>query len=159
MPMRTASTVVALSAALMSTAVSAVEIQVTNAWVRSALSGTATTDVYMDVRSTTEVRLTGASTPWADSVEIRAPGDDGAAAKTPPKIHVVPVPANQEVKLDAGGYHLALLGVVRDIAGGEWVPITLDFQDAGSVEHQIDIRAQARGNMFPPGPPPPPLPR
>jgi periplasmic copper chaperone A len=136
----------------------ALDVEVTNAWVRSTLSGSAITDAYMNLHSTTDLKLVGASTPWAKSVEIRDAGSDFAVGKdaTP---NVVAVPANKDVTLDAGGYHLALLGVVRDIPGGEWVPITLDFRDAANVGHPVAIKAQARGNMFPPGPPPPELPR
>lgn len=145
-------------AALAAPLASAVEVEVTNAWVRSSLSGSAVTDAYMNVRSVTDLRLVGATTAWAQSVEIREGADDAAVGKGAAG-NVVAVPANKDVKLDAAGYHLALLGVVRDIPGGEWVAITLDFRDAANVGHPVDIRAQARGNMFPPGPPPPDLPR
>jgi periplasmic copper chaperone A len=132
------------------------DIQVTNAWVRSTLSGAAATNAYMDLRSAVDLRLVGASTPWAERVEIRTAGDTAAETERAATV-VITVPANKDVRLDSSGYHLALVGIVRDIAGGEWVPITLDFRDAGNVDHPVDIRAQARGNMFPPGPPPPAL--
>jgi hypothetical protein len=134
-------------------AAGAVEIHVSNAWVHSALEGQLKTDAYLDVHADTALRLIGASTPWAQRIEVgdrsdpAPPSMTGAAPKTPAS-NVAP-----------SAYHLVLIGIGRDIANGDAVPITLDLEDAAKARHRIETTAEARGNMFPPGPPPPPLAR
>jgi copper(I)-binding protein len=132
----------------------AVEVVVTNAWVQSARAGAAATDAYMDLRADAPLRLVRAHSAWAERMEVR---DDAVSGRASTGASGVEVPANKDMRLAPGGYHLALVGVAQDIANGASVPITLDFEDAAHVPHQVEVRALARGNMFPPGPPPPPL--
>lgn len=133
---------------------SAVEIEVGSAWVHSALAGEPRADAYIDVRADTSLRLIGASTPWADRIEI---GDGNGASPASVSGLLPEMPAGKGIRVAAGAYHLVLIGIGRDIANGEAVPITLELEDAAKARHRIETTAEARGNMFPPGPPPPPL--
>jgi copper(I)-binding protein len=129
------------------TVASAVEVQVKNAWVRSATQGQAATPAYVDIRSDTPLRLVGATSPWARSVEIRTlklqaglPSEKAVAA--------LDVAAGAEFRLAPGGSYLALVDVQRAFGNGDFVPITLRFEDAKRTVHTVDLEAQARGLLL-----------
>lgn len=124
--------------------VSAVEVQVNNPWVRSAAEGQAATPAYVDLKSDTPLKLVGASSAWARKVEIRTfELKDGL-----PVEHAVPaldVPAGAEFRLAPGGGYLALMDIQHAFGNGDFVPITLRFEDARHIAHTVDLKAQARG--------------
>jgi len=135
-------------------AAGAIEVRVSNAWVHSALEGQPSTEAYMNLHADKTVRLIGASTAWATRVELTDGMHTGAADTA---LGGLEIPADKDVQLTPGSYHLVLVGVGREIANGTAVPITLEFEDGGRTQHRVEVTALARGNMFPPGPPPPPL--
>jgi copper(I)-binding protein len=61
----------ALALLSIANAAPAVEIHVNNPWVRSAAQGQAATPTYVDIVSDTELKLVGATSPWARKVELR----------------------------------------------------------------------------------------
>ena len=125
----------------------AVEVQVKNAWVRSAVLGQAMTPAYVDLRSDIPLTLVGADSPWAGRIEIRAAEfkDGVLAERAVPKLQV---PAGAEVRLAPGGSYLALTDVRHAFGNGDSVPITLRFEDAAHIAHTVDLKAQARGLML-----------
>jgi copper(I)-binding protein len=139
----------ALAALCTVSAASAVEVQVKNPWVRSAAEGQAATPAYVDLRSDTPLKLVGATSDWAQRIEIRAVElNDGL-----PVDRVVPaldVPAGTEFRLAPGGSYLALVDIKRGFGNGDFVPITLRFEDANHTAHTVDLRAQVRGLLLKP---------
>lgn len=53
------------------------------------------------------------------------------------------VPANGELKLKPGGYHVMLINLTRPLAAGETLPIKLKFEKAGEVTVQAKIKDKA----------------
>jgi periplasmic copper chaperone A len=64
-------------------------------------------------------------------------------------VSALDVPAGATMRLAPGGDHLALIDVTRGFGNGDFVPITLDFEDASKTAHTVDLRAQARGLLLP----------
>jgi periplasmic copper chaperone A len=124
-----------------------IELSVVNAWIRSAPEGQTSTPAYMDVRSDTPVRLVGATSPWAEKINIRSVElEDGTGVeRTLPGLDIPP----GETRLAPGGHHLSLMGIRRGFGNGDFVPITLHFEDAARVPHTVDVEAQARGMSAP----------
>ncbi len=141
----------ALALLFAATVASAVEVQVKNAWVRSASQGQDKTPAYVDILSDTPLRLIGAKSPWARSVEIRTVElrDGVPSDKAVPGLDV---PAGAEFRLAPGGSYLALVDVQRGFGNGDSVPITLRFEDAKRTLHTVDFNAQVRG-LLPAKPP------
>jgi len=136
----------AILALLRAGAAGAIELQVVNAWIRSASQGQASTPAYMDIHSDTALKLVGASSPWAATIEIRATekaplGVDRAM----PALDVAP----GETRLAPGGNYVALTGIKRGFGNGDLVPITLRFEDAAKIPHTVDVTAEARGMTAP----------
>ncbi|MBI3732544.1 MAG: copper chaperone PCu(A)C [Chloroflexi bacterium] len=143
---------------------SAGPIQVSNAWMRpavgmeeaqpdamatpvgasAALMASAANDVaYMTLRNTgqTPDRLVGARSEAANAVELHIEEQKGDMMQMRP-VDGIAVPAYGEVKLEPGGFHLMLIGLKRDLKVGDKVTIKIQFERAGEVEIQAEVRAQ-----------------
>jgi copper(I)-binding protein len=120
---------------------SAIELRAANPWIQSAASGQPTTPAYVDIRTDTAVKLIGASTAFAESVEIV-----DAAEHALPSVEIA---AGGQLRLAPGGSHLALRGIKRGFGNGDTVLIKLRFEDAAHRPHTVDVNAEARGMMAP----------
>jgi len=139
--------IAALSLLGAASAAPAVEIHVNNPWVRSATQGQAATPAYVDIASDTELKLVGATSPWARKVEFRAiEVKDGIPMER--AVAAIDVPVGT-VRLAPRGEHLVLIDATRAFGNGDFVPITLNFEDARRTTHTVDLRAQARGLLLP----------
>jgi copper(I)-binding protein len=74
-------------------------------------------------------QLTGASAPgWATSVQLSG--------------GTVSVPVNTDVDLSGPEPSVVLSNLTKSIEGGGAIPVTLDFQHAGSVTLEVPVQAQ-----------------
>jgi copper(I)-binding protein len=131
----------------------AVEIQARNPWVRSADLGQAATPAYVDITADTPLKLVAAKSPWAKKVELRTPEvREGHPVEV--SVASLELVAGVALRLAPGGSHLALIDVTHAFGNGDFVPITLSFEDAGMTPHTLEVRAQARGLLLPKAPVP-----
>lgn len=134
-------------------------VTVTGAWARVTASGQKTGAIYLTIRSTQADRLTSASVPAsvAGKAELHETtggagagagamhgSDHGDAMATKMKAmkHVshIAVPEGGSVALKPGGYHVMLFDLAGPIRAGTRIPVTLSFDQAGTV----DVTAVAR---------------
>ena len=59
------------------------------------------------------------------------------------QVPAMDVPANGELKLKPGGYHIMLIGLNRPLVSGETLPIKVKFEKAGEVTLQAKIKDKA----------------
>jgi len=147
--MRRAVVLIALAAACVAASrAGAVVVSVSNPWINSAAAGEASASAYMDLVSDVDLKLVGASSPWADKIEIRAVElKDGLPVER--TLHTLDVPVNVKVRLAPGGNYLALRTIKHAFGNGDYVPITLRFEDAKRTPHTVDVNLQARGITLP----------
>ena len=125
----------------------AVVVNVGHPWIPSAGVG-GSSAAYMDLRSDADLKLVGATSAWADEIEIRAVETrDGKRLER--VVTTLDVPANIEVRLAPGGNYLALTAIRRSFGNGDYVPLTLRFEDAKRIAHTVDVNLEARGMTFP----------
>ena len=75
-------------------------------------------------------QLTGASAPgWATSVQLSG--------------GTVSVPVNTDVDLSGPEPSVVLSNLTKSVEGGAAIPVTLDFQHAGSVTLEVPVQPQA----------------
>ena len=75
-------------------------------------------------------QLTGASAPgWAASVQLSG--------------GTVSVPVNTDVDLSGPEPSVVLTNLTKPVEGGAGIPVTLDFQHAGSVTLEVPVQPQA----------------
>lgn len=83
-------------------------------------------------------RLLGAETPVAERIEIVA-GADADLDSTATAPRGIAVINGQDLSLEAGGAHLVLHGIKRDLLYGYEFPLLLHFERAGAVEAALVI--------------------
>lgn len=136
-------------------------IQVDDPWVRAAKAaemenqdqtGTETggtghmsgslSAAYMVITNNSDQpdRLLRASSDAAHNTELHISEIvDGVMSMHP--VDSVEVPANGQVELKPGGLHIMLIGLTGDLVAGEKMPLTLEFENAGKIQVEAEIRA------------------
>jgi periplasmic copper chaperone A len=138
----------ALLGVVLAGVVHAAEVTLKNAWMRPAPAGAESARAYVDIGSDAPLVLTGASTPIASKVQIvlvKRLGD-------PESEEVVPslaVLAGATTRLAYLGDHLRIVGVTRDVANGDSVPVTLTFKDAAGRPVKATTSIVVRGVLLP----------
>jgi copper(I)-binding protein len=69
--------------------------------------------------------------------------EDGVMAMRPVEGGKITVPAGQTVELKVGGLHVMCLGIGEGFAVGQQVPVTLEFEKAGTMTVNVEIREDA----------------
>ena len=59
------------------------------------------------------------------------------------QVPAMDVPANGDLKLKPGSYHIMLIGLNRPLVAGETLPIKLKFEKAGEVTVQAQVKDRA----------------
>ncbi|MDY7218959.1 copper chaperone PCu(A)C [Denitrificimonas sp. JX-1] len=61
------------------------------------------------------------------------------------KVDNIEVPANTQLILVPGGYHIMLIDLKQPLVAGEQLPLTLEFEHAGEIELIVSIKSSAAG--------------
>ncbi len=105
---------------------------------------TVTTGAYMTIanRGAEADALVGVSAQpgLAEAIELHTVIDEGGVMRMRP-VEQIEVPANGEVALQPGGYHVMFIGVQRELREGDTVALTLEFARAGAIEVQAVVRS------------------
>lgn len=122
------------------------DLEITAAWARAMLPGQPAGGGYLTVANNGEEadRLVGAASPTAGRVEIHTMEVVDDVMVMRPVDGGLDIPAGETVELKPGGLHLMFLEVTDPFREGGAVPVTLEFEKAGSVDVELPVRA-ARG--------------
>jgi periplasmic copper chaperone A len=93
---------------------------------------------------TTPDKLVGATSTAAGSAEIHQMTMDGGVMKMRPA-SALEIPPGGKLELKPGGYHVMLLDLKQPLKAGDKFPLTLTFQNAGSIVVSVDV--EAMGSM------------
>ena len=86
-------------------------------------------------------KLVGAESDVATTVELhRSTMTDGVMKMSP--VPDIPIPANGEVVLKPGDYHIMLLGLKRDLNVGDEFDVTLRFEKSQPQSLKVVVREQ-----------------
>lgn len=124
-------------------------LSITQAWSRPTPPGAPTAVGYLTITNhgRRTDRLTGATSPAAQKVEIHQMSMAGGVMRMRPVAGGLAIAPGQTVALAPGGYHLMLVGPRRQFKAGERIPVTLDFEHAGRIDVALDVGAGPRGPM------------
>ena len=113
-------------------------LEVAHAWSRPAAAGRVGV-AYLTITDTgAPDRLTGASSPVAETVELhRSATVNGVATMRP--VDQLPVAPGAPTVLAPGGYHFMLRGLKRPLAAGQSFPLTLNFAKAGPLTTTVTV--------------------
>jgi copper(I)-binding protein len=145
-------------------------VVITDPWVRATPGGSTLGAAYMTISASEGDRLVRAAVPTSiatttevhETVTSDSTGTDGAMGAsemegsedtegdgmgggmrqmTMREVSGIDIPADGDVVLEPGGFHIMLIDLVAPLAAGEVVPITLTFEKAGVIEVQATVRS------------------
>ena len=117
-------------------------IAVSKAWVQAMPPSQSTSAAYMTITNSSqkEAVLVSASTDIAAAAELHQMSDVNGMM-TMDKVSAIRIPAQGQVVLGPGGYHIMLIGLKSPVdKAGDMVSLTLRFQD-GAV---LTLKAQVK---------------
>jgi copper(I)-binding protein len=135
-------TLIHARAFLLATAAQA-EVAVQDAWVRATVPQQKATGAFMQLRSSTPMRLIAASSPLTPTVEVHemAMEDNVMRMRQIPGIDLLP---GQTVELKSGGYHVMLMNLTQQVKAGDTVALTLVFEGQDGQRETKEVKAPVR---------------
>ena len=119
-------------------------IKIDDSWTRSGQVGQMT-GAFMEIKNKGAAdKLISASSDAAKVTELHA-SDTSNGVMTMRRVDAMDIPADGELKLKPGGYHVMLIGLNRPLVAGEKLPIKLKFEKAGEVT--VDAKIKDKGGM------------
>ena len=111
-------------------------------WVRATTPSGENSAGYLEIHNATGSadRLIGASADIARSVEVHEHEMDGGVMRMRHLADGLALPAGEQVVLEPRGYHLMLIGLNEQLVEGEAISIALEFEQAGEVELEFEVR-------------------
>tara|TARA_A100001037_G_scaffold61461_1_gene53477 strand:+ start:26 stop:478 length:453 start_codon:yes stop_codon:yes gene_type:complete len=111
------------------------ELQMDNAWVRSAPPNSKVFSGYLRFKnvSANEITINKMKSNAFDQIEIHSSFiEDGIS--TMRKIDNLRISENSEMKLEPGGYHLMLMSPKKDIKEGNLVELIIYYEDEDRIK-------------------------
>lgn len=117
------------------------KLEISHAWARAMLPNQPAAGGYLYISNTGNEpdRLIGARSPAAGKVEIHTMEVVDDVMTMRPVEGGLEIPPDATVKLEPGGFHLMFMAVSDPFDEGEIVPVTLEFEHAGTVEIELPV--------------------
>jgi periplasmic copper chaperone A len=118
------------------------------AWIRLPPPNAPVTAAYMTLANEGDHDLTvvAAESPVAGTVELHEHLQDAAGVMRMRQVASLPLPAGGTLTMEPGGLHVMLIDLLRPLAEGDAVPVTLRFADGQSAEVAAEVRRMAPGH-------------
>ena len=122
------------------------DLQVRHPWTRATPPGARVAAGYLELRNSGKEpdRVTGASTPVGERVELHVMSREGDVMKMR-EVKGFEVPARQRLVLRPGGSHLMIVGLSRPLVKGERIPLTLRLERAGELRIELEVQPADSG--------------
>jgi len=123
--------------------VKAGDLVITQAWSRATPGGAKVAGGYLTIenKGSAPDRLVGGSAAIAGKFEVHEMKMDEGVMTMRPLDKGLEIAPGKIVKLAPGGYHVMLMDLKGALKQGEQVPVTLQFEKAGSVQVTLDVEA------------------
>lgn len=118
------------------------QVIIERAWARATVPNQTSTGAFMQVTAQKGVVLTGATSPVAGMVEVHEMKMDKDIMRMR-RAGDLPLKAGQSIELKAGGLHIMMMDLKKQLKAGEAVPLTLRFKAADGSVSQVAITAIA----------------
>lgn len=131
-----------IMALVISTAVQA-SVTITDAWVKPTAPGQRVAGVYLQIVSTEDAKLIGATSSIAETAEIHKMSMHEDIMRMR-RLEAIELPAGKKVELKPGGYHIMLFGIENQIKNGDVVLLELVISNKNGEQEQIHLKAVAK---------------
>lgn len=117
-------------------------IAVERAWSRETAPGQSVGGAFLTIVNSGSApdRLIGGTTPIAGDVQVHMADMTGGVMRMRQLAEGLEIPAGGTVTLEPGSYHIMLMDLQRPLARGDTVPLTLEFEKAGSIEVELAVQ-------------------
>lgn len=117
-------------------------VHVEGAWSRATPPGATAGAGYMVIANTagTADRLVEVRTPAAARAQIHRSVEKDGSVEMRHQDNGVAIPAEGEVRLTPGGYHLMLRQLASPLEAGETFPVSLRFERAGTLTVPVSVK-------------------
>ena len=111
-------------------------LSIKHPWSRETSAGQSVGGGFMVVTNTSAKpdKLLSATTTIAKEVQLHTMSMDGGIMRMRQVSGGIDVPAKGTLELKPGGYHLMFMGLKRPLKKDERFPVTLKFQNAGTLK-------------------------
>ena len=119
------------------------QVTASDAWVRATVPVQKSAGAFMSLQSAKAVRVVGATSPVAGTVEIHQMEMSGQTMKMK-AVEAIALPAGEKVDLAKAGYHLMFLGLKGQLKEGDTVPVTLTVEDAAKKRDTVTVNVTVK---------------
>lgn len=117
-------------------------IEAHEVWARAAIqNGNGAVYMVLHNHSSQPDELIGATSDVAQSIELHKSEVNDQGVMVMHKQQAISLPADGEVVLEPGGYHIMLLGLKKDLKEGDTFKIVLKFKSHPDLPLQVAVRA------------------
>jgi copper(I)-binding protein len=116
-------------------------LSVEEEWARPGFQGD-NSAIYLTIRNPGDQAdvLIHADSKIAESTEIHLSKMDSTGVMTMEHQDQVPIPPDDSVEFSPGGLHIMLVNLGQDLSVGDSFPISLEFQKAGELSVEVEVR-------------------
>lgn len=138
-----------LAAASLVSAQALAAVTVGDPWIRATAPTQKTAGAFMQLRSTAATRLVEVSSPVAGRAEIHQMSMEGSVMRMQ-AVEAIDLKPNQPVGAAAGGYHIMLLDLKRQLKEGEQVPVSLRFVGPDGKSENVTVTVPVKPLAYQP---------
>lgn len=113
-------------------------VKVGDPWIRATVPQAKVAGAFMQLTSARPATLVAVQSPVAGRAELHQMAMEGQTMRMR-AVDSIALPAGQTVNLAAGGYHIMLFDLKRQLKAGEQVPLTLTVQDADGKRENLAL--------------------
>jgi periplasmic copper chaperone A len=128
-------------------------LDISDPWSRATPKGSSVAAGYMTIKNngSTPDRLISGSADVASKFEVHEMKMEGSVAKMRPVKGGLEIKPGETVELKPGSFHVMFGGLKKPLSAGDHFKATLEFEKAGSVSIDYDVRAigAERGGSMP----------
>lgn len=121
------------------------DVVILDAWALAQHETSSSGSVYMTLETADGQadRLIGAATPAAEKAELRTYWLEGCFVHGH-SVEAIEISPGRQTVLDPGGLHIMLTGLEQTLVEGSTIPLTLTFEQAGTVDIEVPVSARNR---------------
>lgn len=118
------------------------QIDIDDVWARASAPGQSNGAGYMSIDNDAKIadRLVSIRSDAAERVELHTIETENGVARMRHVPNGIEVPAEGELKLAPGGYHVMFMSLKQPFSEGSEIPATLKFEKAGEVAVKFQVK-------------------
>jgi copper(I)-binding protein len=118
----------------------AAELSADEAWARASMGAGTTGAVFLQIHNvgSAPARIVAAATPAAEAAELHTHQMDGSVMRMRP-VEAFEIPAGGSLRLQPGGDHIMLFGLLQPLREGDSFDLTLTSESGESVTLAVQV--------------------